>query len=249
MKIVYKSLAVVTACLLLAACGGPKVPPKSTAEKYFLEGERFYESGLFVDAIASWEKVRDTFYSPELSMLAELKIAETYFITERYEEASAAYADFLQQHPNDFRTPLILYRLGLSYYRQILAADRDQTNTENALRAFQQLVNRFPEDPNAEEAGYYIIRCKTRLAEHEVYVGRYYMKMEHYQPAIRRLEAVLKAYPDYYYRDEVYYFLGKAYFETGQPEKTRSIFKQLFEQFPGSDYLEDAQELLAELNG
>lgn len=241
---VKKYVVLIIVSLLLAACGGGKAKPENSAAKYFQEGERFFESNLYEDAIASWEKVRDTFYSPELSMLAELKIAETYYVSERYAEAATAFADFLKQHPNDFRAATILYRLGLSYYQQILSADRDQTHTENALRTFQELVQRFPNDPNAQEAGYLIQRCKTRLAEHEVYIAAYYVKKKLYKPAIKRLEDVLATFPDYYYRDEAFFYLGKAYLKSGQNDKAQTIFQQLFDQFPGSDFVEDAQELL-----
>ncbi|MDA3903981.1 MAG: outer membrane protein assembly factor BamD [Desulfuromusa sp.] len=244
MKQIYKYLIPALICLFLAACGGSKAKPETSAEKYFQEGERFFESNLYDDAIASWEKVRDTFYSPELSMLAELKIAEAYYISKRYEEAATAFNDFLTQHPSDFRAATILYRMGLSYYQQILTPDRDQTSTENALNAFQELIRRFPNDPQAQEAGYLIQRCKTRLAEHEVYVGKFYLKRKQYQPAINRLEGILESFPDYYYRDEAYFYLGKAYLETAQPDQAKSIFNQLFEEFPGSDYMEDAQKLL-----
>ncbi|MFK5927394.1 MAG: outer membrane protein assembly factor BamD [Desulfuromusa sp.] len=246
MKQIYTWLLPVLICLILSACGGSKVKPQNSAEKYFQEGERYFESNLYDDAITSWEKVRDTFYSPELSMLAELKIAEAYYITKRYEEAATAFDDFLKQHPNDFRAATILYRMGLSYYQQILSPDRDQTSTEKALRSFQQLTKRFPNDSQVQEAGYLIQRCRTRLAEHEVYVGRFYLKRKQYQPAIKRLEGILTSFPDYYYRDEAYFYLGDAYLKTEQRDKAKTIFNQLFDEFPGSDYVEDAQELLAE---
>ncbi len=242
----YRWLVLILICISLAACGGSKVKPQNSAEKYFQEGERYFDSNLYVDAIASWEKVRDTFYSPELGMLAELKIAEAYYISERYEEAAIAFNDFLKQHPNDFRAATILYRMGLSYYHQILSPDRDQTSAENALHSFQELTRRFPNDSQAQEAGYLIQRCQTRLAEHEVYVGRFYLKRKQYQPAIKRLESILKSLPDYYYRDEAFYYLGKAYLKVEQWNKAKKIFNQLFEQFPGSDYIEDAQKLLEE---
>ena len=246
MKQMYKYLLPILICLLLVACGGSKVKPQNSAEKYFQEGERYFESNLYEDAISSWEKVRDTFYSPELSMLAELKIAEAYYVSKRYEEAAIAFNDFLKQHPNDFRAATILYRMGLSHYQQILSPDRDQTSTENALHSFRELIRRFPSDPQTQEAGYLIQRCRTRLAEHEVYVGRFYLKRKLFQPAINRLEGILKSFPDYYYRDEAYFYLGEAYLKMEQPDKARSIFNQLFEEFPGSDYIEDAQELLKE---
>ncbi|MCD6581005.1 MAG: outer membrane protein assembly factor BamD [Desulfuromusa sp.] len=244
MKQMYKYLFPIMICLFLAACGGSKVKPQNSAEKYFQEGERYFESSLYDDAISSWEKVRDTFYSPELNMLAELKIAEAYYVSKRYEEAAMAFDDFLKQHPNDFRAATILYRTGLSHYQQILSPDRDQSSTENALHSFQELIRRFPSDPQAQEAGYLIQRCRTRLAEHEVYVGKFYLKRKQYQPAINRLEGILESFPNYYYRDEAYLYLGKAYLKTEQPDKAKSIFNQLFEEFPGSDYIEDARKLL-----
>ena len=246
MKFSYKYLLPLLICLLLAACGGTKVKPQNSAEKYFQEGERYFDSSLYDDAIASWEKVRDTFYSPELSMLAELKIAEAYYVSKRYAEAGAAFEDFLEQHPNDFRAATILYRMGLSYYQQILSADRDQTSTEKALHSFQELIRRYPNDPNAQEAGYLIQRCKTRLAEHEVYVGWFYLMKKHYQASIKRLQGVLESFPDYYYRDEAYFYLVKGYKESGQPEKAAEYLKKLEDEFPASNYTEDAKELLEE---
>ncbi len=230
--------------LLLAGCS-QKAAPRHSAEKYFQEGESFYESNLYEDAIASWEKVRDTYYSPELNMLAELKIAEAYYQSERYEEAVTAYSDFLKQHPNDSRIDDVLYRLGLSHYQQILSADRDQTSSRNAAAVFEELIRRFPDYPQAEEAGYLIQRCRNRLAEHEVYIGNYYLKKDHYQAAINRLELALKNYPNYYYRDEAYYYLGQAYLKMGDKDKAKTTFNLLFEQFPGSEYLIEAQKVLA----
>ena len=230
---------------LLPACGS-KVTPQNDAAKYFQEGERYFESNLYDNAIESWEKVLDTFYSPELSMLAELKIAEAYYVSERYAEAATAYQSFLDQHPADSRIPSVLYRLGLSYYQQILGADRDQTATENALSTFQELVRRFPDGPRTQEARQLIKRCRTRLAEHEVYVGAWYLKKEFYAAAIKRLEAVLTTYPDYYYQDETYYYLGKAYLETERLESARSMFRKLRDNYPGSDFRDDAEDLLAD---
>ena len=245
---IRKCLLLVLICLLLAACGGSKIKPQNSAEKYFQEGEHYLESKRYEEAIASWEKVRDTFYSPELSMLAELKIAETYYASKHYEEAAIAFTAFLKQHPNDFRAPTILYHLGLCYYQQILAKDRDQTSTENALQTFQELLRHFPNNQQAQETDYLIKRCKTRLAEHEVYIGRFYLRTKQYQPAIKRLEGILKSFPEYRYRDEAYLYLCKAYLKTEQSDKAHHIVNQLLGQFPKSDYLKDAQKLLAKEN-
>ena len=244
MKQTYRVLLFILLCLMLAACSGSKAKPQKPAEQYFLKGEQYFEDGDYNKAIESWEQVRDAFYSPELSMLAEMKIAEAYYKSEQYEEAAIAFDDFLKQHPNNDRAPTILYRMGLSYYQQIVVPDRDQTSTHKALKSFEELVKRFPDDPHAQEARNKILRCKTRLAEHEVYVGRFYLRIDQYQQAINRLEGVLKSFPQYYYRDEAYFYLGQAYFKTSQPDNARAVYDKLFKEFPGSKFIERAQEIM-----
>lgn len=244
MKKTINHLIILSVVLLLAACGGKQAAPERAPEELFQTAENQMERGLWTDALSSWEKVRDAFYTPELSMLAELKIAETYYLAERYPEAAIAYSDFLQRYPNDPRTPNLLFRLGQSYYQQILSRDRDQSSTRKAMLAFQELTLRFPDSPYVDQAEQYILRCKTRLADHEVYVGRFYFQREHYEPAINRLETVLAEFPDYYYRDEAYFFLGRAYLETGQTEQAREFFSLLLEQFPASSYYDKTSKLL-----
>ncbi len=245
MQQLLKYALLITFCIALSSCAEkPKLSQQELAAKHFQDGEKLFEAKMYTDAIAAWEKVRDTFYSPELSMLAEIKIADTYFISEQYMEASTAYADYLAQHPNAPREGTILFRLGLSYYKQILSADRDQTSTENALITLNKFLARFPTHIKTEEAKVMVIRCQSRLAEHEVYVGRFYLKNDQYKPAIKRLEGALKTYPDYYYRDEAYYYLTKAYVESDQLDKASVMVEKLKKEFPRSSHLKDAQKLL-----
>jgi outer membrane protein assembly factor BamD len=238
------------ACLLLfsVACSSTKDPSTPTAAYYLQEGEKLFEKGLYEEAITMWEKARDSYYSPELNTLAEMKIAEAHFMGKNYVEAAAAYEDFLKQHPDHERTPQILYRLGLSYYEQILSLDRDQTATRNALATFQNFLKRFPNDPNAEEARTYIARCTDRLAEHELYVGRFYLRAGHYEAAVKRLEDVFVHYPDYDGRDRAFFYLGQAYLAAGDPDAAMKAFNSLFEEFPRSEHALKARKLLEKQN-
>jgi len=237
----------VTLCLLIAllgACTPTQVPPPRTAEYYLSEGETMFDRGLYEEAIANWEKVRDSYYSPELNLIAEMKIAEAYFLSEKYPEAAAAYEDFLKQHPSDSRVPDALYHLGVSYYSQILSADRDQTATRNAKVTFEDLVKRFPQDPRNEEVKVYIDRCRDRLAAHEVEIGRFYLRTDHYDAAIGRLEGVFKSYPNYFNRDEAWFYLGQAYLKSGRKQQAMEAFNTLFSEFASSEYILQAQKLV-----
>jgi len=239
-----KRLLLPLVLLLAAACTPSVVPPPRTADYYLQEGEDFFDKGLYEEAITSWEKVRDTYYSPELNILSELKIAEAHFLAGNYVEAAAAYEDFLKQHPDHERTPLVLYQLGMSYYNQVLSADRDQTATRNAKITFETLIKKFPADRRIEEVTVLAGRCRDRLAEHELYVGRFYLRTKHYQAAIDRLEGIFTLYPNYFFRDTVYFYLGQAYLEAGERQKAVASFNTLFREFPRSEHILKAQKIV-----
>lgn len=247
----YKSL---TCCfllslVLLAACASkPTVPPVKNAGVYFQEGEELFEKGLYRDAIASWEKVRDSYFSPELNTLAELKIAEAHFLGEEYIEAAVAYEAFLKNHPDHPRVRDVLYQLGLSYTYQMLSSDQDQSATHYALNAFTTLQQRFPQDPRKGEVQVYIDRCLDQLAASELNVGVFYLRTKSYSASIKRLEGLLKKYPNFSEQDEVYYHLGQAYLLSGEKEKAVVAFNTLFNDYIGSEFVPDAQKLIEENN-
>lgn len=233
--------------ILLSACAPTTVvPPAKNAGVYFQEGEEFFEKGLYKDAIASWEKVRDSYFSPELNILAELKIAEAHFLAEEYIEAAVAYEAFLKNHPEHPRAADVLYQLGLSYTFQILRPDQDQTSTRYALNAFQTLQERFPEDRRMEEVQIYIDRCLNQLAASELNIGNFYLRTQSYPASINRIEGLLKKYPNYYERDKAYFYLGQAYLLGGEKEKAVVAFNTLFDDYVGSEYILDAQRFIEE---
>ena len=243
----HKSLTcfVLFSLLLLAACApNTVVPPAKNAGVYFQEGEEFYEKGLYRDAIASWEKVRDSYFSPELNTLAELKIAEAHFLGEEYIEAGVAYEAFLKNHPDHPRVPDVLYQLGLSYTFQMLDSNQDQSATVYALNAFRTMKERFPEDRRKEEVQIYIDRCLNQLAASETDIGQYYLRTKSYSASINRLEGVLEKYPNYYARDKVYFLLGQAYLHNAEKEEAVATFNTLFDDYVGSEYILDAQRFI-----
>ena len=236
----------VLAVVLLSACSKKADPVVKDAGFYFQEGEEFYEKGLYKDAIASWEKVRDSYYSPELNILAELKIADAHFFGEEYIEAAVAYEAFLQNHPNHPRVPDVLYQVGLAYTYQILAPDQDQTSTVRALNAFRNLKERFPEDRRIAEVQIYIDRCRNMLASRDLIVANYYLRTGYYSASINRIESLLAEYPEYYESDKAYYLLGQAYSFIGDNEKSLTAFNTLIDQYTGSEYIPDAREFIEE---
>ena len=235
--------------LLLAACASePEVTLAGQATTYFQEGEQYFEDGHYQDAIKSWEKVRESYYSTELNLLAELKIAEAYYYDEAYLEAAAAYETFLKNHPGHPKEQEVTYLLGLCYQHQILAIDQDQTATRQALATFRALLQRYPQDPHRNEALSYIDYCLFQLAGSEMSIGEFYLKTGKYQAAINRFTRIAREYPDHHDSAAVYYNLGRAYLLAGEKDKSGETFALLFNQYPYSEYARDAEDFIRKNN-
>lgn len=228
---------------LLASCA-TTAPPVKSADTYFKEGEEFYQHGAYEDAIAQWKKVKESYSSPTLSTLVELKIADAYFDSKSYIEAAAAYEDFRKLHPTHEKADHALYRLGLCYYKQISGIDTDQTPVKNAVTEFEAFLKLYPQSGYAAEVREKLAECKIKQAEYEIYVGRFYFRTDNYQAAIRRLEGELQVFPTAPVNDEALFYLGKAYILTGDKVKGRDAFSRLFKEYPLSQFMSKAKSFM-----
>ena len=198
----------------------------------------------YEDAIVQWKKVKETYHSPELTTKAELNIANAYFLNGDYIEAAAGYEDFRKMHPKHPQAGFALYRMGMSYFKQIHSIDTDQNPVKNAQITFDSYLKLYPAGAHLAEVKEKLHECRDKQLQYELYVGRYYLKTDAYKAAIARFEESLKMFSDSTRRDEVLFYLGKAYLKDGQNTKGREIFGQLVRDFPGSSYASDASKAL-----
>ena len=116
-------------------------PPEVLAE----EGIKDLKKKNYDDAIETFEKVRDRYPYSEQAMLAQIKVADSYFYKKKYDEALQAYKEFEKLHPTNKAVPYCIFREGLCFYRQRSTIDRDQTYTTKAIEEFRRLKQKFPQ--------------------------------------------------------------------------------------------------------
>ncbi|MCU0599208.1 MAG: outer membrane protein assembly factor BamD [Desulfobacterales bacterium] len=183
--------------ILMAIPACSKHKQEKTAEELAEEGKTYFEKKDYKGAIESYEKLTDWYPFSTHAKEAELKIADSHYHLDEYEQAIAAYNEFSQLHPRDPQIAYVLYQIGRCYYDQLEQPDRDQTPALNAIDAFQNLTMQFPDSDYSKEVSAYIDECLKNLAEKEMYVGKFYFKSRHYKAARERFVSVIKNYPDF----------------------------------------------------
>ncbi|MFP3870105.1 MAG: outer membrane protein assembly factor BamD [Syntrophobacteria bacterium] len=194
-------LATLLACFIwvsgtLAGCAFFKSNRPETARQLAVEGVKCFHDDDYADALKTFTTLKERYPYSRYAVLAELKVADAHFCMEQYPEAIASYDDFARMHPKNQVVPYVLYQIGECHYRQLLSVDRDQTETRQAILAFERFLKAYPRSTYTTKARRKIQACRERLAEHELYVGRFYFKSKYYRAALARFESALTDYRD-----------------------------------------------------
>lgn len=230
--------------LLLPACSTP--PPRSAAE-YFDTAEGLFREGAYGLAIQSYRDMIDQYPFGEHTEEAELRIAHAHYLNESYIEAIAAFSDFQRRHPTSPYLPFVGYELGMAYKKQMGTIDRDQSAARNAELYFATVVSQYPESPFAELARLELAECRNSMAEHELYIARFYGRRGNFPALENRALEVVSRYPDSEAADEALYDLGRLYEESDQPQRAAMAYAALLQEHPLSPRLGEAEEALRRL--
>lgn len=242
---------------LAAACasgsgGLSQNPPPDVEPDTFL-----YERGAEALANNRWLTAReyfgrlvDTYPTSRYRQDARLGIGDAYLGERRIDSdilAAGQFREFLRFYPLAERADYAQYRLALSQVRQMLAPQRDQTATRDALRELQIFTTSYPNSQYLPEVTALYREARDRLSESEFLVGRHYYRTRWYPGAVARLEELLKVDPQYTRRDGVYFFLAESYARLRNVSEARKYYQRLLEEFASSEYLDDAEKRLKAL--
>jgi outer membrane protein assembly factor BamD len=244
-------VALLTLLVTAAACGSREAeitPLTLGADTLLFErGTAALEAERWLEAREYFIQIRDFYPQSVMRADARLGVADTYLGQRRvdtYVLAAVEYRDFLSLYPTHPRAPAAQYRLGLVFFRQMRSAERDQTETLDAIREFEVFLERYPESELTGEVLTKIREARDRFSESNFSVGRYYYRNKWYPGAIDRFLTVLTDDPGYSQRELLYFFLGDAYRLTGRGAEALPLLERLVEEFPETRYLEQAAEAM-----
>jgi outer membrane protein assembly factor BamD len=231
-----------------------QVVPAGTQEPdkfLFDKGETALNAKKWITAREYFKQVVETYTQSPFRPDAKLAVGDTYL-----EEGGAdnlvlamnEYREFLAYYPTNKRADYAQYKLGMTHFKQMRAAERDQTETRDAIREFQTFIARYPNSELMPDVQARLREAKDRLGRADFQVGLFYFRQKWYPGSIDRLSALLKNDPEYSSRGEVYFFLAESYMKLkGREAQALPYYEKLVNEFPKNEHLQDAQKRIVEL--
>ena len=242
-----------TVCSLFTGCASSNKVPTGTREpdKFLFErGTDLLTDEKWLPAREMLRQIVENFpqslYRPD----AKLGVGDSYLgegTTASLVLAINEFKEFLTFYPTHQRADYAQYKLGFAHFRQMLAPQRDQTETREAIREFQTFVERYPNSSLLEEVRARLRDSRDRFSDSEYHVGFFYFRSRWYPGAIDRFKTLLKNDPGYTRRDAVYFYLAEALLKGDNKAEALPYYERLIKEFEQSEYLEDAQKRIGEL--
>jgi len=243
---VLKRFLLMVLILCIGACAAaPDKKPLNTDEAYYNRAMALFNARNYFDAIPAFEELKEKFPLSPYALQAELRLGDSRYYKEEYVEAINAFENFRRLHPSNKSVPYSIYMVGLCYYSRILTLDRDPTYARAAAAQFEQLLELYPDSPYTGKALFKLHEAKRIMAEHEFFIGQFYLQYKNYTGAINRFNTILKDYPYSIAKDRVIFALAQANFLSENKRRGAKFLQYLIKKYPESPYAAQAKALLA----
>ena len=250
------AIVALAAAVSLAGCAGKaKALPPGTADadKFLFErGTEAAKDKKWLNAREYFRNLVDNYPQSTYRPDAKLALGDTYIgehSTESLLLAANEFREFLTYYPTHPRADYAQLQLAKSHFEQMLAPERDQAATRDAIKELEIFLQRFPNSALMPEARKMEREAKDRLSEANYKVGFFYYRIQWYTGAIERFKDVLKTDPQFSGRDAVYFYLAESLLKGSSEKKAEALpyYERLVKEFEKSEFLAQSTKRIAEL--
>ena len=161
-----------------------------------------------------------------------------------YDGCIGAATRYVTLHPGSPDAAYAQYLIAASHFDQIPDISRDQSRTEKAMNALQEVIRKYPTSEYAVKAKAKLQAARDQLAGKEMEIGRYYMGKHDYIAAINRFKTVVTRYQTTREVEEALERLTEAYMALGIVGEAQTAAAVLGHNFPDSRWYHDAYNLV-----
>ena len=232
---------------VLSACNGMENSEpleELPAQKIYEQAEILLENNLNQEASDLFAKIERLYPYSKLAKQSLIMSAVANHQGGFYVQSREDSRRFLDFYPADKNAAHAQYLIALSFYDQIDNVSRDQSVTFEAIQAFRNVIERYPNSEYASPALLKFDLSLDHLAGKEMEIGRYYQKRGHFGAAIARFRVVVEEFQTTSHTPEALYRLVESYLSLGLSADAQTTGAILGHNFQASDWYKDAYVLL-----
>jgi outer membrane protein assembly factor BamD len=234
----------------LASCAATSTESHG-ALSYTDDAKKAYDKAMESFDAHEWEEAKTLFkdvkrkYSySRYARLAELRMADADYESEKLAEAVTGYRSFVHDHRTDPEVPYARFRICKTLFDEVSDGglllppleERDQATNLEAYKELTSFMKDYATGPYAKQGRYMLVVVTGRLVRHEKF-----------EASVARIQYALRTYADSGLEPEALVLLGETYLKMHKAEEAKSTFAQVLKQYPSSEFSTAARNFLLEM--
>ncbi len=207
------------------------------------EGMRQLEKGDALYASRKFDEAEILFPQSIWATKASLMSAYALYSQNYYDDAIFNLERHIKNYPKDKDLVYAHYLIAICYFEQLYDERKDLKPLVKAREKFEHILKKYPNTDYAIDAKWKMGLIIDQMAAKEMYIGRYYMKMEKWIAAINRFKFVVKYYDTTVYIEEALHRLVEIYYKIGLVEDAQKIAATLGYNYGSGEWYKNSYRI------
>ena len=207
------------------------------ANESFNKRDYFFAAKKFSEAELNFEIV-------EFAAKSALMQSFCFYAINFYDEALENLDRYLNQYPADKNIKYAKYLIAIIFYEKIKDEKRDLEPLLKAKEKIENYLKEFPENEYTIDLKFKKNLIINQLAAKEMYIGRYYISVQKWIPAIKRFQNVVQNYDQTIFIEEALHRLVEIYYHIGAEEEAKSYASVLGYNYNSSEWFKASYQIM-----
>ena len=209
----------------------------------YKEGMKQLEKGDALYASRKFDEAEILFPQSIWATKASLMSAYALYSQNYYDDAIFNLERHIKNYPKDKDLVYAHYLIAICYFEQLYDEKKDLKPLVKARERFDLILKKYPNTDYAIDAKWKMGLIVDQMAAKEMYIGRYYMKMEKWIAAINRFKFVVKYYDTTVYIEEALHRLVEIYYKIGLVEDAQKIAATLGYNYGSGEWYKNSYRI------
>ena len=209
----------------------------------YKEGKKELEQGDALYASKKFDEAEILFPQSIWAAKASLMSAYALYSQNYYDDAIFNLERHIRNYPKDKDLVYAHYLIAICYFEQLYDERKDLKPLVKAREKFEHILKKYPNTDYAIDAKWKMGLIVDQMAAKEMYIGRYYMKMEKWVAAINRFQFVVKYYDTTVYIEEALHRLVEIYYKIGLVEDAQKIAATLGYNYGSGEWYKNSYRI------
>ena len=236
--------------LILLSCSSKKdkliYKPSEKVDPYLLyqEGLNAFEGNDYSYASKKFSEAELSFETPRLAAKSAIMASYSLYGINFYEDAEENLKRYLQTYPADKFVIYAHYLLAIIYFEQIGEEKHDLKPLLEAREKIEFFLKKYPKTEYAIDLKFKNNLLQNQFAAKELYIAKYYISVQKWVPAIKRLKLIVENYDKTVFIEEALHRLVEIHFHIGLENEAKKYASILGYNYNSSEWFNQSYKIL-----